>query len=139
MPKSTKFVSLEQHRDSIAVAGKTSNTPNAGRGSGSTRSCCVRAGFTRAVGERRPISAGWRPKASVIRRNRSPSRSMGTQWEEATRTVKTLEEDMAQALEGWSLEPVVRALMALRGVERVVAMTSWQSWAKSRVSARRRS
>ena len=64
---------------------------------------------------------------------------MGTQWEEATRTVKTLEEDMAQALEGWSLEPVVRALMALRGVERVVAMTSWQSWAKSRVSARRRS
>ncbi len=37
--------------------------------------------------------------------------------------VKALDEDMVQALEGWSLEPVVRALKALRGVDTVVAMT----------------
>jgi len=37
--------------------------------------------------------------------------------------VKALEEDMVDALEGWSLAPVVNALMALRGVKLVVAMT----------------
>ena len=37
--------------------------------------------------------------------------------------VKALEEDMVRALEGWSLEPVVRGLRALRGVDLVVGMT----------------
>ena len=37
--------------------------------------------------------------------------------------VKALEKDMEQALEVWSLAPVVYALMALRGVKLVVAMT----------------
>ncbi|MFH1570268.1 MAG: IS110 family transposase [Gemmatimonadota bacterium] len=41
----------------------------------------------------------------------------------ATRLVATLEQDLAEALEGWSLAPVVRGLMALRGVGLVVAMT----------------
>ena len=41
----------------------------------------------------------------------------------ASQVVKTLEEDMVRALEDWSLEPVVRALRALRGVELVVGMT----------------
>jgi len=42
---------------------------------------------------------------------------------EGTRLVETLEQDMTQALEDWSLAPVVRGLMALRGVGPVVAMT----------------
>ncbi|MBM4029746.1 MAG: IS110 family transposase [Planctomycetes bacterium] len=42
---------------------------------------------------------------------------------EAMRMVEALEKDMAQALETWSLAPVVRGEMALRGVDLVVAMT----------------
>lgn len=42
---------------------------------------------------------------------------------EAGRLVQTLVGAMVQALEDWSLEPVVRALKALRGVDVVVAMT----------------
>ena len=42
---------------------------------------------------------------------------------EAGRLVQTLVGDMVQALEDWSLEPVVRALKALRGEDVVVAMT----------------
>ena len=38
----------------------------------------------------------------------------------ATQVVKALEEDMVRALEGWSLEPVVRGLKALRGVDLIV-------------------
>jgi transposase len=41
----------------------------------------------------------------------------------AGQKVKALEQDMVSALEGWSLAPVVHALMALRGVKLVVAMT----------------
>jgi len=41
----------------------------------------------------------------------------------ATRRLQTLERDLAAAVDGWSLAPVVRALMALRGVDLVVAMT----------------
>ena len=41
----------------------------------------------------------------------------------ASQVVKSLEEDMMRALEDWSLEPVVRALRALRGVDLVVGMT----------------
>jgi transposase len=41
----------------------------------------------------------------------------------ATQVVKALEEDMVRALEGWSLEPVVRGLKALRGVDLIVGMT----------------
>ena len=42
---------------------------------------------------------------------------------EAQRRVAGLETHMRQALEGWSLRPVVEALIALRGVDLVVAMT----------------
>ena len=42
---------------------------------------------------------------------------------EARRRVAGLEVQMREALERWSLRPVVEALMALRGVELVVAMT----------------
>ena len=41
----------------------------------------------------------------------------------ATKVVKALEEDMVRALEDWSLEPVVRGLKALRGVDLIVGMT----------------
>ena len=41
----------------------------------------------------------------------------------AGQVVEALEGDMVQALEDWSLEPAVRGLKALRGVETVVAMT----------------
>ena len=37
--------------------------------------------------------------------------------------VEALEEEMRQALQGWSLAPVVIGLMALRGVELITAMT----------------
>ena len=37
--------------------------------------------------------------------------------------VASLEEQMRQALEGWSLRPVVEALIALRGVDLITAMT----------------
>jgi transposase len=37
--------------------------------------------------------------------------------------VDALEEEMRQAMQGWSLAPVVTGLMALRGVELVTAMT----------------
>lgn len=37
--------------------------------------------------------------------------------------VKALEEEMRRSLEGWSLAPVVRALMALRGLDMIGAMT----------------
>lgn len=37
--------------------------------------------------------------------------------------VKALEDEMIKALEAWSLEPVVRAQMALRGVNLITAMT----------------
>ena len=42
---------------------------------------------------------------------------------EAQRRVAGLEEQMRRALEGWSLRPVVEALMALRGVSLITAMT----------------
>ena len=42
---------------------------------------------------------------------------------EARSRVTSLEAQMRQALQGWSLRPVVEALMALRGVDLVVAMT----------------
>ena len=42
---------------------------------------------------------------------------------EVRNRVASLEARMRQALEGWSLRPVVEALMALRGVDPVVAMT----------------
>ena len=41
----------------------------------------------------------------------------------ATQVVKALEEDMVRALENWSLEPVVRGLKGLRGVDVRVGMT----------------
>lgn len=44
-------------------------------------------------------------------------------WKRWPQVAKTLEEDMVRALDDWSLEPVVRALRALRGVELVVGMT----------------
>jgi transposase len=37
--------------------------------------------------------------------------------------VASMEEEMRKALEGWTLKPVVRGLMALRGVDLVAAMT----------------
>lgn len=37
--------------------------------------------------------------------------------------VEALEEEMRQAMQGWSLAPVVTGLMALRGVELITAMT----------------
>jgi len=37
--------------------------------------------------------------------------------------VEALEEEMRQAMEGWSLAPVVTGVMALRGVELITAMT----------------
>ena len=42
---------------------------------------------------------------------------------EARTRVASLEEQMRQALEGWSLRPVVEALIALRGVDLITAMT----------------
>jgi transposase len=42
---------------------------------------------------------------------------------EARRRVSGLEEQMRQALTGWSLQPVVEGLMALRGVSLITAMT----------------
>lgn len=42
---------------------------------------------------------------------------------EAQRRVAGLERQMEQALEGWSLRPVVEGLMALRGVSLIAAMT----------------
>ena len=42
---------------------------------------------------------------------------------EAQRRVAGLEGQMRQALEGWSLRPVVEGLIALRGVELITAMT----------------
>jgi transposase len=42
---------------------------------------------------------------------------------EAQHRVVGLEEQMSQALEGWSLRPVVEGLMALRGVSLITAMT----------------
>lgn len=42
---------------------------------------------------------------------------------QAQRRVAVLEEQMRTALAGWSMEPVVRALMALRGVGVITAMT----------------
>ena len=41
----------------------------------------------------------------------------------ASRGVRALEDDLRRALEGWSLEPVVRGLKALRGVDLLVGMT----------------
>jgi transposase len=38
--------------------------------------------------------------------------------------VEALEEEMRQAMQGWSLAPVVTGLMALRGVELITAMTT---------------
>jgi len=43
---------------------------------------------------------------------------------EAQRRVSGLEAQMSEALEGWSLGPVAQALMALRGVSLIAAMTT---------------
>lgn len=42
---------------------------------------------------------------------------------QAQRRVADLEEEMRKALDGWSLAPVVEALMSLRGVKLITAMT----------------
>ena len=42
---------------------------------------------------------------------------------EARTRVASLEGQMREALQGWSLRPVVEALMALRGMDVVTAMT----------------
>ena len=57
----------------------------------------------------------------------------------AGRLVEALEADMVQALETWSLAPVVRSLRALRGGNLIVAMTVCRNWVTSRVSTHRRS
>lgn len=44
--------------------------------------------------------------------------------QEAQRRVEALAEQMRQALEGWSMRPVVEALMALRGISLIAAMTT---------------
>ena len=43
---------------------------------------------------------------------------------ESQARVKGLDEEMHRALEGWSLEPVVRGVMALRGAAEITAMTT---------------
>ena len=75
------------------------------------------------AGGRNGTFGGWRSNGSSIRCSRWCFREYVDTVMEARRLVAGLEGQMREVLEQWSLRPMVEALIALRGVDVVTAMT----------------